>query len=253
MNKIDWSNTFAAIYRSKKEYLKRVVDFDPIRFDDLLGIDTQKELFINNTKRFLENKPSNNVLLWGARGCGKSSLIKAALNEFRDDGLRVVEIDRDDFDDFLEISDTLRSEPYKFIIFCDDLSFDDGERGYKGLKRILEGSIEAVAKNIKIYATSNKRHLVSEYHSDNKSVSIGGNGEIHYGDTVEEKISLSDRFGLWISFYHGDKNDYLRLVDNHFKEFVGSKEKLYKDALMFAQARASMSARVAKQFYDSYV
>lgn len=253
MSQIDWSSTYAAIYRSKKSYLKPVYDFDPIRFDDLLGIETQKELFVNNTKRFLDNKPSNNVLLWGARGCGKSSLIKAALNEFKNDGLRVVEIDRDDFDDFLEISDILRREPYRFIIFCDDLSFDDGERGYRGLKRTLEGSIEAVAKNIKIYATSNKRHLVSEYHSDNSSVSVGKNGEIHYGDTVEEKISLSDRFGLWISFYHGDKNDYLRLVDNHFKEFVGSKEKLYKDALMFAQAKASMSARVAKQFYNSYV
>jgi predicted AAA+ superfamily ATPase len=146
----------------------------------------------------------------------------------------------------------IRDLPYKFIIFCDDLSFEEGEKGYKGLKRILEGSIEAPPKNLKIYATSNRRHLISEYHCDNEGTSVGRNGEIHYSDSVEEKISLSDRFGLWLSFYHGDEEQYLLVVDNYFKDYSGDRDLLHKQALQFAQARASKSARTAKQFYNSF-
>lgn len=249
---IDWNKTYAAIYRAKKEYLKPVKHLDSLTFDDLLGIDYQKNEIIKNTQRFVDDLPCNNVLLWGARGTGKSSLIKAILNEFKSKNLRLIEIDREDLDDLIEISDLIRDLPYKFIIFCDDLSFEEGEKGYKGLKRILEGSIEATPKNIKIYATSNRRHLISEYHSDNVGTKVGNNGEIHYGDSVEEKISLSDRFGLWLSFYHGNQQDYLKLIDFYFKDYQGNKEELYKYALMFAQSRASKSARTAKQFFNSF-
>jgi predicted AAA+ superfamily ATPase len=249
---IDWNSCYAAIYRAKKEFLKPVKYLEEIGFNNLVGIEKQKNEIITNTERFLQNLPANNVLLWGARGTGKSSLIKAVLNEYKKDGLRLIEIDRDDLDDLIEISDLIREEPYKFIIFCDDLSFEEGEKGYKGLKRILEGSIESPPKNIKIYATSNRRHLITEYHSDNDGTKVGSRGEIHYSDNVEEKISLSDRFGLWLSFYHGNQDDYLNVVDSYFKDYTGDKTELHKEALLFAQRRASKSARTAKQFYNSF-
>ncbi|MGD9554214.1 MAG: ATP-binding protein [Arcobacteraceae bacterium] len=248
---MDWKNTYAAIYRAKKEALKPVKYLDEIRLEDLVGIEKQKEEIVENTQRFLDGLPANNVLLWGARGTGKSSLIKAILNEYKHKGLRLIEIDRDDLDDLIEIADEIRELPYRFIIFCDDLSFEEGEKGYKGLKRILEGSVEKSPENIKIYATSNRRHLITEYQSDNNGTKIGSNGEIHYSDSVEEKISLSDRFGLWLGFYHGSQQEYLNVVDSYFKNYDGDKEALYKQALQFAQRRASKSARTAKQFYNS--
>lgn len=248
---MDWEHTYAAIYRAKKEALKPVKYLEEIGLNDLVGIEQQKEEIVNNTQRFLNNLPANNVLLWGARGTGKSSMIKALLNEFKTQGLRLIEIDRDDLDDLIEIADEIRELPYKFIIFCDDLSFEEGEKGYKGLKRILEGSIEKNPENIKIYATSNRRHLITEYQSDNNGTKVGSNGEIHYSDSVEEKISLSDRFGLWLGFYHGSQQEYLNVVDSYFKNYEGDKEELYKQALQFAQRRASKSARTAKQFYNS--
>ncbi|MDD2639617.1 MAG: ATP-binding protein [Arcobacteraceae bacterium] len=248
---MDWKNTYAAIYRAKKEALKPVKYLDEIRLEDLVGIEKQKEEIVENTQRFLDGLPANNVLLWGARGTGKSSLIKAILNEYKHKGLRLIEIDRDDLDDLIEIADEIRELPYRFIIFCDDLSFEEGEKGYKGLKRILEGSVEKSPENIKIYATSNRRHLITEYQSDNNGTKIGSNGEIHYSDSVEEKISLSDRFGLWLGFYHGSQQEYLNVVDSYFKNYDGDKEALYKQALQFAQRRASKSARTAKQFYNT--
>jgi predicted AAA+ superfamily ATPase len=249
---IDWKNDFAAIWRARRELLKPVKHIENISFDDLIGIERQKNVVIENTERFLDNLPSNNVLLWGARGTGKSSLVKALLNTYASKGLRVIEIDRDDLDDLIEISDMIRHLPYKFIIFCDDLSFEEGEKGYKGLKRVLEGSIESPPENVKIYATSNRRHLITEYHSDNDGTTVGSNGEIHYSDSVEEKISLSDRFGMWISFYHGTQAEYLEVVDSYFKEYQGDREFLHAEALRFAQSRASKSGRTAKQFYNSY-
>ncbi len=248
---MNWKNTYAAIYRAKKEALKPVKYLDEITLEDLVGIEKQKEEIVENTQRFLDGLPANNVLLWGARGTGKSSLIKAILNEYKHKGLRLIEIDRDDLDDLIEIADEIRELPYRFIIFCDDLSFEEGEKGYKGLKRILEGSVEKSPENIKIYATSNRRHLITEYQSDNNGTKIGSNGEIHYSDSVEEKISLSDRFGLWLGFYHGSQQEYLNVVDSYFKNYDGDKEALYKQALQFAQRRASKSARTAKQFYNS--
>lgn len=248
---IDWKNCFGAIWRAKKEYLKPVIHIDKITFDDLIGIDRQKNELIINTERFLNDLPSNNVLLWGARGTGKSSLIKALLNAYQAKNLRIIEIDRDDLDDLIEISDMIRHLPYKFIIFCDDLSFEEGEKGYKGLKRILEGSIETPPNNVKIYATSNRRHLITEYRSDNEGTKVE-NGELHYSDSVEEKISLSDRFGLWLSFYSGSQAEYLTVVDSYFKEYKGDRELLHLEALRFAQVRASRSGRTAKQFYNSF-
>lgn len=252
-NTIDFKNYNAAIWRAKKEYLKPVKHIDNITFDDLVGIKRQKSALVENTERFLNDLPSNNVLLWGARGTGKSSLIKALLNAYASKGLRLIEIDRDDLDDLIEIGDMIRELPYKFIIFCDDLSFEEGEKGYKGLKRILEGSIEAPPKNVKIYATSNRRHLITEYQRDNEGTSVGNNGEIHYSDSVEEKISLSDRFGMWLSFYQGDQAEYLRIVDSYFKEYKGDREHLHAEALHFSQSRASRSGRTAKQFYNSFI
>ncbi len=249
---MQWEKNYAAIWRAKKELLKPVRDIENITFDDLVGIETQKARLIKNTQRFITGLPSNNVLLWGARGTGKSSLIKALLNTYKDEGLRIIEIDREDLDDLIEISDMVRDLPYRFIIFCDDLSFEEGEKGYKGLKRILEGSIEAPPENIKIYATSNRRHLITEYQRDNDGTTVGKNGEIHYGDSVEEKISLSDRFGLWLSFYHGTQKEYLEVVDSYFKDYKGDREALHKEALLFSQSRASKSARTAKQFYNSF-
>lgn len=248
---IDWQTTYAAIYRAKKEALKPVKYLDEISLNDLVGIEQQKEQIVQNTTRFLNNLPSNNVLLWGARGTGKSSLIKAILNKYKYESLRLIEIHRDDLDDLIEIVDEIRELPYKFIIFCDDLSFEEGEKGYKGLKSILEGSIEKTPENIKIYATSNRRHLITEYHSDNVGTKLGDNGEIHYSDTIEEKISLSDRFGLWLGFYHGNQQEYLSVVDSYFKNYEGNKEELHKKALQFAQRRASKSARTAKQFFNT--
>jgi len=248
---IDWKNCFGAIWRAKKEYLKPVIHVDEITFNDLIGIDRQKNELIINTERFLNDLPSNNVLLWGARGTGKSSLIKALLNAYQAKSLRIIEIDRDDLDDLIEISDMIRHLPYKFIIFCDDLSFEEGEKGYKGLKRILEGSIETPPNNVKIYATSNRRHLITEYRSDNEGTKVE-NGELHYSDSVEEKISLSDRFGLWLSFYSGSQAEYLTVVDSYFKEYKGDRELLHLEALRFAQVRASRSGRTAKQFYNSF-
>lgn len=250
---INFEKDYAAIWRAKKEFLKPVRHIESIALDDLIGIDEQKQQLVENTERFLNNLPANNVLLWGARGTGKSSLIKALLNAYAQSGLRVIEIDRDDLDDLIEISDIIRTLPYKFIIFCDDLSFEEGEKGYRGLKRILEGSIEAPPQNVKIYATSNRRHIITEYHSDNVGTKVGNDGEIHYGDSVEEKISLSDRFGLWLSFYQGNQKEYLAIVDSYFKEYTGDRELLHAKALRFAQTRASKSGRTAKQFYNSYM
>lgn len=248
----DWEKYPAAIWRAKKELLKPVRELDSICLDDLINIDIQKNKIIDNTENFLLKKPCNNALLWGARGTGKSSLIKALLNKYKEKGLRVIEIDREDLDDLIEIVDLIREEEYSFIIFCDDLSFEEGEKGYKGLKRVLEGSIEIPPKNVLIYATSNRRHLISEYHKDNEGSSFGNRGEIHYSDSVEEKISLSDRFGLWIPFYNGNYEDYKKYIDHYFKNFKGNKEKLYEEAFDFSNTRASKSARTAKQFFNTY-
>lgn len=249
---IDWEKTHAAIWRSRTSKLKAVVDIDVVALETLIGIQRQKKEILDNTQAFVDGRPCNNVLLWGARGTGKSSLIKAVFNHFRHSGLRLIEFAKDDLHSLPEIIDDIRELPYKFIIFCDDLSFEDGDNSYKGLKPLLEGSIELPPKNTLIYASSNRRHLVTEHQSDNNATLVT-NGQIHYGDAVEEKISLSDRFGLWISFYQGSFDEYLQIVDAYFKDIECDRQELHKQAKIFASFRASRSGRTAKQFFNHYL
>ena len=248
---IDWSHTHAAIWRQRREALRPVKNIDPITLNDLLGVDDQKAQLIANTQRFLDRLPANNVLLWGARGTGKSSLVKAVLNANTQRGLRLIEVDKDDLVYLPEIVDDIRELPQRFIVFCDDLSFAESENTYKHLKSVLEGSVEQPPDNVLIYATSNRRHLLPEAMKDNLDTKIV-DGELHYSDAVEEKISLSDRFGLWLSFYPINTEKYLAIVDQLFTGYPGNRETLHKAARSFAQSRASKSGRTAKQFYNYY-
>ncbi|GAB1263802.1 ATP-binding protein [Aurantivibrio infirmus] len=248
---IDWNKTAAAIWRPRRGHLRAALHLDTITLDQLIGIDQQKHKLLENTNRFLTGKTANNALLWGSRGTGKSSLIKALLNEYFAQGLRVIEIDKDDLIDLAEIVDDIREFSQRFIIFCDDLSFSEGESGYKHLKSILEGSIELPPSNVIIYATSNRRHLLPEMNSDNAVTKIV-NKELHYGDTVEEKLSLADRFGLWLSFYPINWQEYFNLVDSYFPDYSGDRAALHESARQFALVRASHTGRTAKQFYLSH-
>jgi hypothetical protein len=249
--KIDWHKSRAAIWRQRKEYLRPVKNIDPIHLDELIGIDNQKHNLQKNTERFLANQPCNNALLWGARGTGKSSLVKAILNQYSSQGLRLIEVDKDDLIYLPEIVDDIRELEYHFIIYCDDLSFETHENNYKHLKSVLEGSIELPPKNVLIYATSNRRHLLPESMQDNLGSEIV-NGELHYKDAVEEKISLSDRFGIWLSFYPMNYEKYLAVVDSLFPNYQGDKQKLFEAAKLFSMSRASKSGRTARQFFNSY-
>ncbi|MBE0437740.1 MAG: ATP-binding protein [Methylomicrobium sp.] len=248
---IDWNQTHAAIWRRRKECLRPVKQLDAIRLDDLLGIDRQKQSLIDNTERFLAGKPANNVLLWGARGTGKSSLIKALLNEYKDRGLRVIEVDKQDLIDLPEIVDDIREQEQRFIVYCDDLSFEADNGLYTALKSVMEGSIELPPENVLLYATSNRRHLMPEQMRDNLDTRLV-DGEVHYSDAVEQKISLSDRFGLWLSFYPPNTETFLEIVDSLFAGYDGDSEQLHQKALEFAKLRASKSGRTAKQFYNAY-
>jgi predicted AAA+ superfamily ATPase len=248
---IDWNRVSAAIWRSRRGVLRPVTAVDPVRLDDLVGIDAQKADLLHNTERFLSGRPANNALLWGARGTGKSSLIKAVLNELSAQGLRLVEICRDDLRDLPDIVDHVRGCARRFIIYCDDFSFENGDDSYVGLKSVLEGSIEAPPENVLFYVTSNRRHLVPEFTSDNQGTRVA-DGELHYSDAVEERISLADRFGLWLSFYQTDMRGYLAIVDSYFPDYEGDRERLHEAARMFAMARASRSGRTARQFFNAY-
>ena len=246
---IDWTHTRAAIWRGKAHGFKAARRLDTVRCDDLLNIERQKELLLSNTSRFLRGAPSNHALLWGQRGCGKSSLIKAVFNAFSDADLRLIEVERDELFALPLIADMIEDLPFRFIIFCDDLSFENNEHGYKGLKRILEGSIELPPENLRVYATSNRRHLVSESASDNDgALAAGVEGELHYADVVEEKLSLSDRFGLTLSFYGGSETHYLAMIERHFADYIGDRDELLLEAKRFAQQKASRNGRTAKQF-----
>ena len=249
---IDWNQHYAAIWRARKEYLRPVLHIDPIQMDDLLGIEEQKRLLRENTQRFVNGQPANNALLWGARGTGKSSLIKAMFNHFREQGLRLVEVEKSDLIFLPEIVDEIRDTEHRFIIFCDDLSFEANETHYKALKSVLEGSIELPPENILIYASSNRRHLVPETMQDNRDSGLV-EGELHYADAIEEKISLSDRFGLWLSFYPTNQDQYLAMVDHYFVNFKGDWQNLHREALRFSQSKGgARSGRTAKQFYNSF-
>lgn len=251
MSEIDWNQTKAAVWRPQKAYLRPIRHLDPISPDDLLGVDRQKQLLLRNTERFLAGKPANNALLWGSRGTGKSSLIKALINRYASSGLRMIEIDKESLHNLPDIVDEIRELPQRFIIFCDDLSFEEGEYGYKALKTVLEGSLELPPDNVLIYASSNRRHLVPETMQDNQTVQVV-NTELHYGDALEEKISLSDRFGLWLSFYPISQDEYLAIVDHYFRNWSGDQAQLRQEAIRFAHGKGIRSGRTAKQFYNHF-
>lgn len=247
---LDWDSTSAAIWRSRRDYLRPVRHIDPVQLRQLVGIDSQKERVVANTLRFLQGKPANNAILWGARGTGKSSLIKGILNEYKGRGLRLIQVDKEDLVDLPEIVDCIRDSRYRFIVYCDDISFEAAESGYKALKSAIEGSIEQPPENVLIYATSNRRHLLPEYMHENREAWLV-DGEIHHGDAMEEKISLSERFGLWIGFYQMDIEQYLAVVDSYFPEHA-DRAQLHAAAVEFARLRGSHSGRTAKQFFNSY-
>lgn len=248
---INWDQVVAAVWRQQKGKLRPVSAVDPVTLDSLVGIDRQKGELISNTERFLVGKPANNALLWGARGTGKSSLIKAILNQYQSEGLRLVEVYKNDLRNLPEIVDDLIELPQKFIIYCDDFSFEANDDSYVALKTVLEGSIEQPPDNVLLYATSNRRHLMPEYMKDNLASEII-DGELHYSDAIEERISLSDRFGLWLSFYQPNQEGYLKIVDSYFPDYQGDRSALHEAAKVFAASRASKSGRTAKQFYNYY-
>lgn len=257
LTEADWKSAVAFRWRRKDTllgklgYLQAVKHTSDISFSDLQHIDRQKDQIFKNTKHFVDGKPANNVLLTGARGTGKSSLIKACLNEFSSKGLRLIEVDKEHLTDLGDLTELLAIRPEKFIIFCDDLSFEDGESGYKSLKSALDGSVAAQVENILIYATSNRRHLLPEYMTDNETYRHTSDGEIHPGEVVEEKISLSERFGLWISFYPPKQDEYLDIVGHwlsHFNLTQSQIEAARPEALIWALERGSRSGRVAWQF-----
>jgi uncharacterized protein len=244
---VDWNSAVAFRWRKRqgRGFLQPVPAISTIALDDL------QNLIDRNTRQFVQKKPANNVLLTGARGTGKSSLIKACLNAYAQDGLRLIEVDKDDLHDLGDIVDLISTRPERFIVFCDDLSFEDGESGYKALKVALDGSVAAQSDNVLIYATSNRRHLLPEYMSDNETYKHMPDGEIHPGEVVEEKISLSERFGLWVSFYPFKQDDYLTIVGHWLRHFECSDaevESARGDALVWALERGSRSGRVAWQF-----
>ena len=250
---LDWNASVAFRWRKRQGsgFLQPVTAVASISLDDLCNVDRQKALIEQNTRQFVQKRPANNVLLTGARGTGKSSLIKACLNAYAADGLRLIEVDKDDLHDLGDITDLIASRPERFIIFCDDLSFEEGESGYKALKVALDGSVSAQSDNMLIYATSNRRHLLPEYMSDNETYKHMPDGEIHPGEVVEEKISLSERFGLWVSFYPFKQDDYLTIVGHWLRHFGcddAGIEAARGDALVWALERGSRSGRVAWQF-----
>lgn len=236
---------------SSHGWLDAIAHISLIQTEDLQHIERQKEIIDRNTRHFIEGKPANNVLMTGARGTGKSSLVKAMLATYGDRGLRLIEVDKADMSDLPDIVETVAPRPEKFIVFCDDLSFEEGEAGYKALKSVLDGSAASTGNNVLIYATSNRRHLLPEYMSENLSTKHHPDGEIHPGETVEEKISLSERFGLWLSFYPFKQDDYLDIVYHWLRELGCPESSVLEsrtEALQWSLERGSRSGRIAYQF-----
>jgi predicted AAA+ superfamily ATPase len=254
----DWSASVAFRYRRRSGghgVLEPVRHVAQVRLEDIQVVDDQKEKVRRNTEHFVQGRPANNVLLTGARGTGKSSLVKACLNAYADQGLRLIEVDKSDLVDLPDIVDVVAERPERFIVFCDDLSFEEGEAGYKALKSILDGSVSATGHNVLIYATSNRRHLLPEYMKENLTYTHTPDGEVHPGEVVEEKISLSERFGLWVSFYPFSQDEYLRIVAQWLRVFgvpPSELEAAQRQALVWALERGSRSGRVAYQFARDY-
>jgi len=254
----DWSASVAYRYRKRSSghgTLEPVRHVAQLGLHDLKEIDQQKEKIQRNTEQFVNGLPANNVLLTGARGTGKSSLIKACLNNYAPRGLRLIEVDKDDLVDLPDIIEVVAARAEKFIVYCDDLSFEDGEPGYKALKSILDGTVAASTANVLIYATSNRRHLLPEYMKENLTYTHTDDGEVHPGEGVEEKISLSERFGLWVSFYPFSQDEYLAITAQWLSSFGVSTTAIdaaKPEALVWALERGSRSGRVAYQFARDY-
>ncbi len=249
---VDWRASIAFRWRKRNTqgYPQPVTHVHRIALEDLQGIERQKALVEQNTRQFVNRVPANNVLLTGARGTGKSSLVKAVLNKYAPKGLRLIEVEKQDLMDLPEIVDLVSGRPERFILFCDDLSFEAEESGYKALKAVLDGSVAAPSENILVYATSNRRHLMPEFMQENLEARRVGD-EIHPGETVEEKVSLSERFGLWVSFYPFDQEEYLNIVFywlGYFQAPIPDRERARQEALQWALQRGSRSGRVAWQF-----
>jgi predicted AAA+ superfamily ATPase len=249
----DWDASVAFRYRRRGNagVLEPVRHVATIRLAQLREVEPQKERLVRNTEQFVAGRPANNVLLTGARGTGKSSLIKAVLNEFAPRGLRLIEVDKADLVDLPDLVELVAPRPERFVVFCDDLSFDEGEPGYKALKSVLDGSVAQASDNLLIYATSNRRHLLPEYMKDNLSYTHTEDGEVHPGEVVEEKISLSERFGLWISFYPFTQAEYLAIVAQWLRHFGLDEAAIAaarQESLVWALERGSRSGRVAYQF-----
>ncbi len=249
----DWAASTAFRYRRRGAAgtLEPVRHVATIRLADLKEVDAQKERLVRNTAQFVAGRPANNVLLTGARGTGKSSLIKACLNAFAPQGLRLIEVDKADLVDLPDLVDLVAPRPERYVIFCDDLSFDEGEPGYKALKSILDGSVAQASDNVLIYATSNRRHLLPEYMRENLTYTHTDDGEVHPGEVVEEKISLSERFGLWLSFYPFTQAEYLAIVAQWLRHFGVDEARIAaarQESLVWALERGSRSGRVAYQF-----
>jgi uncharacterized protein len=257
----DWSASLAFRYRKRgagagaQRQLEPVKHVASIRVQDLREVESQKDRLMRNTALFVAGRPANNVLLTGARGTGKSSLIKACLNEFGPQGMRLIEVDKADLIDLPDLVELVADRPERFIVYCDDLSFDEGELGYKALKSVLDGSVAQTSDNVLIYATSNRRHLLPEYMKENLSYTHTEDGEVHPGEVIEEKISLSERFGLWISFYPFSQKEYLVIVQQWLRYFNVPEVAIVAstpEALVWALERGSRSGRVAYQFARDY-
>lgn len=253
----DETNWDAIAFRWRKKqylgvqvgYLEPITRLAAVSLDNICNVEKQKEILLKNTEQFVLGLPSNNVLLTGARGTGKSSLIRACLFKFASQGLRLIEVDKEDLKDLIDIAQMVAGRPEKFIVFCDDLSFEFGEGGYKALKAILDGSVASTGENVLVYATSNRRHLMPEKMSDNLDSSLDENGELHPAETIEEKMSLSERFGIWLSFYPFSQEEYLRIAREWTLYYGGTTEGPWQlEALQFALQRGSRSGRVAFQF-----
>ncbi len=249
----DWEHYSACRWQQhgQRGALQAIPRPHKVRLHDLQCIDRQKALVDRNPRQFLQDHPANNVLLWGPRGTGKSSLIKAILNEYVDQGLRLVEVDRNDLIELPNIVEPLAELPYRFLVYCDDLSFEADDSGYKALKATLDGSVSATPDNVLLYATSNRRHLLPEWASDNQTAHIIDN-ELHHGEAVEEKISLSERFGVWLAFHPFSQEDYLWVVGYWLRQLGWTQPELGGDvrqaALQWALQRGSRSGRAAWQF-----
>jgi len=253
---IDWKETPAANWRrhSFAGYLEAIEDIDETDLDDLVGIDRQKKVLEKNTRQFLKGYPANNVLLWGSRGTGKSSVVRALLNKYADSGLRIIQVDKHDLDYLPDIFAQIGKLPYRYILLCDDLSFEPDDPGYKILKSVLDGSVYASPKNVLIYVTSNRRHLLPEFHTDNLGAKMV-HDEIHHGEAVEEKISLSDRFGLWLSFYVFKQELYLEIVQKTIARLCIEhqvepqwNDEMARAAIKWSHEKSKRCGRTALQF-----